>query len=215
MSSPVVRGEDGAVANDLIEARKCFQNRICSLLNGSIVHPKTIVQHSSSVCISPNDVANVYSIVPSIAVLCNIFQKLKCWKAWGEDDIPGDAIKYNAYTLAKLYHPVIIRCMTSFSEPAQWKGGLAFELFKGKGSPEYASNYRFVLLADQVGKCYHRYIRSLLVPHISSYMLQTSFGGFNHAGADFGILAFIAFRDTCISKKLAWGILVLGCCSCI
>ena len=40
-------------------------------------------------------------------------------------------------------------------------------------------------------------------------MIETCFSGFNHAGADFGIMAFIAFRDLCFSKKLAWGILFL------
>lgn len=195
------------VANDLVSARKCFQNRICSLLNGKIVHPQSVVYHQNISAVSQNDIANVYSIIPSVSHLSCLFQKLKCWKALGEGDIPGDTIKHNANIMANLYHPIIVKCMTSFTEPVQWKGGIAFKLFKGKGSHEYASNYRFVLLADQVDKCYHRYIRSLLVPHISSYMIETCFSGFNHAGAEFGIMAFIAFRDLCFSKNLAWGIL--------
>ena len=29
--TPIVRDDDGVIANDLVSARKCFQNRICSL----------------------------------------------------------------------------------------------------------------------------------------------------------------------------------------
>lgn len=58
------------------------------------------------------------------------------------------------------------------------------ELFK-KGSPWDAANYRDIQLADTSGKIVKKGFRSLLVPCLNTYILDSMCGVFLHRGTDF------------------------------
>lgn len=65
------------------------------------------------------------------------------------------------------------------------------------------------MLADVMGKLYHKYLRHLLTPYINSYILSSMCGGFEHRGVDFASLYINGFQDYARKHGLSWAVLFL------
>eukprot|EP00972_Heterocapsa_arctica_P076802 11328458-Heterocapsa_arctica.AAC.1 len=74
------------------------------------------------------------------------FSKAKSGKVAGIDGVLGDLLKAAPTEMAAIVHPLLVKVSLRCQEPLTYKGGIAVDLYKGKGEQAHMSNYRSVLL---------------------------------------------------------------------
>ena len=82
-------------------------------------------------------------------------------KAHGLDNLPAELFKSMPGALAKLYCPLYTKAALTCQQPAQWKGGILFDMYKGQGSADVAS-FRSLFISSLPAKAMHRILRSRL-----------------------------------------------------
>ena len=87
------------------------------------------------------------------------FRKVRCGAASGLDGLPPELFKAAPQSLARLYHPLMLKAAIQIGQPVQWRGGILFEAFKHNGTPTLAENYRSLFVSSLPGKCYQRITR--------------------------------------------------------
>jgi len=206
--------EKGAVVRDPISVRKCFQTKIANLTNGQIVHIYTLLElHSKSQSVasslSDNDRLALVDLAPSLQVVESLCAQSKCFLSGGEDEVASEIPHYMPKQIACIIYPVMWQIVTNCSEPLAWLGGISHELLKAGAAPTKAKNFRMVLLADNFSKIYHKYLRSLLMPFLDTYIMSYMCGGFQKRGTDFASLFMHGFFDHARMAELSWAVLYL------
>ena len=98
-------------------------------------------------------------ICPKLWELEAAYLTVPTGKAAGLDALPPEAFKYAAASMAELYYPLILKCMTKVVQPLQWTGGILFEAFKNSGLQTAMESYRSLYVASIPGKLFHRVMR--------------------------------------------------------
>ncbi len=112
--------------------------------------------------------------------------------------------------------PNLKQSCCDLAEPAQWKRGTLQEIpKKSNGVCVDTDTHRGVILADDMGKKYHRLIRSRVTPHLESYVLSSMYGGFLKRGTDFGTLHLKTMVAYAKVKCLSIAILYTDACSAV
>jgi len=206
-----LEGESGDLIEDPINIRRCFQNKIAKLTNGSIVTVQQLVQIANEVSIeiSNDDRLQVLDFLPNEGMIESICACVASFRACGEDTVPGELLKYYPKQVAKIIYPLIVQVMSNFQEPLAWLGGISQELLKGSLPSRKVTSFRMVMLADVIGKTYHKYLRTLLTPYINTYALSSMCGGIMSRGTDFASIYVNAFQDFARYRRASWAIVFL------
>jgi len=199
------------VAKDPINVRRVLQSRICELTNGQVCTPEELLREYSELpSLADRDHWDlIQQWLPCLESLAGICASIKKDRAGGEADLPGNIVRLFPVQVAYHLLPIVHKIMTTCKEPLFWSGGIAHELLKAGGASARANSYRFVLLADTLGKVYHSYLRQCLVPYINSYMLSTMCGSFLKRGTDFATLLMKSFTNYAQEMKHSWGAIFL------
>ncbi len=94
-------------------------------------------------------------------------------RACGEGMLVSDILKRFSVPLAKLFYPLVLKVFMRVLPPLQLKGGMVFDLFKGKDSPSLIKSYRGVPLSDDDGKAVRRILRTKLSPCAVALSMDT------------------------------------------
>ncbi len=117
--------------------------------------------------------------------------------AAGADAIPDRLSKRAASAIALVVHPLFVKICMRIQEPLCWKGGIAVDLFKGRGSSAVCEHSRSILISDGLGKHLRRYYKQSLQDVTSSYIADTQFG---ERGVDLAVLLISEFRKIVAAK---------------
>ena len=71
-----------------------------------------------------------------------------------------------------LYNKATLSCL----QPTQWRGGVLFEAFKGRGSAAALSNFRSLFISSIPGKSLCKILRKRLCPVLVSSLHETHCG---------------------------------------
>ena len=104
------------------------------------------------------------------------FRSVKAGKAPGPDGLGSSAVKLAVPQIAFHSYALTLKTAATRCEPLRWRGGNAIALHKGKGHGFAMSEFRSVLLSDIVGKRWHAWLRSVLVPHFLEQRLDLQAG---------------------------------------
>ena len=99
----------------------------------------------------------------SLTEIEQAFQACKAHKSPGLDQVPGDLLRLFPAMFAELCQPLFCKAATRVQQPIQFRGGVLAEAYKNSGSPAITSNYRALLVSWNVGKAYHRAIRTKIL----------------------------------------------------
>ena len=147
----------------------------------------------------------VRALLPSFDDVVEICATICKGKTFGGDCLLDELFRCCPYEVAWAILCVVHCVMFCCEEPIQWQGGVAHEILKAVFVSHLASGYRFVLLANVVvaATVYHSYFRSLLLPHINTYILDPMCGSFLERGADFAaLLVYFVFMLSYLKRSL-------------
>ena len=87
----------------------------------------------------------------------------KTGKSPGLDCIPRDILRRFPSMFAEVYQPLFSKAIIRVHQPIQFRGGILAEVFKNNGSPACTANSRALFISSNVGKSFHRAVRSKLI----------------------------------------------------
>ena len=103
-----------------------------------------------------------FSVVPTLTEIEAAFRAVPAMKAHGLDNLPAELFKSMPGALAKLYCPLYTKAALACQQPAQWKGGILFDMHKGRGSAADVASFTSLLISSLPAKAMHRILRSRL-----------------------------------------------------
>ena len=129
-------------------------------------------------------------------------------KAVPEDGLGGELFAAQPHRLARLFHPLLSKAVTSFLLPLQIRGGQIHEIYKGKGLQKLASNYRDVTIASEFAKSFGSLLRPRMLPIVEKIAGTSQFGsGLNTGATDVAHVLVRAYTDVAQLLKLSLGLL--------
>lgn len=93
------------------------------------------------------------SQLPSIFELEDAIRTLNNNKAF-VGCIPAELLRANPAQAAEMLYPTLIHFFRFYQQPASWKGGQYYPLYKGKGSVSKPGSFRAILLGNVVPKVF-------------------------------------------------------------
>ena len=102
------------------------------------------------------------SVLPSLREVEHAFRTTASHKAFGLDCLPPEIFAANPAVLASLYLPLFAKCALRCYQPSQWRGGLLYSAYKGKGSCEELASYRSLFVGSMPSKALHKIYRGRL-----------------------------------------------------
>jgi len=208
-----VANKAGALAQTYYEERLAFREHFADLMQGREMSFMSVVEKDR------NDTRDRYGSIqfdtcwksiPSPTDVVAMALNAKVGKAPGENKIVGKAHKMFASLFAYTYFPLVLKMFVRIQPPIQYKGGMIYEIYKGKGVHHMCSSFRDVLLANDSGKHVCTYVRHQLLPWARKLVHSTQFGGgFNGGETSFAHLYARSVLDACRAGGLSCGILFL------
>jgi len=134
-----------------------------------------------------DDELDINNIIP-FDFLVAAFSKANASKAAGVDGFSNKIFRFAPWACARLLHPLLVKIAWSGEEPQQHRGGIAVELYKGKGSHLHMEGYRSIMLGSNLAKHHHAFLRARLLQVCSAILRDTQFGGIPGRGTDLASL---------------------------
>eukprot|EP00435_Cladocopium_sp_Y103_P019087 s843_g4.t1 len=146
--------------------------------------------------------------LPSLTHLEQTFRSTSAGKSTGHDVLPSALFHRAAKELALLHHDLIVKTYLWQSEPIQAKGGPVAMIPKVL-SPEFAKQFRGILLLPSAGKRAHAILRRQIMSVLWPVRSQGQMGGFPAQQVIFGSHAIRTFGVLCDTQGLSSAILFL------
>jgi hypothetical protein len=108
----------------------------------------------------------------------NAISMLKCGKAAGIDGIVNEYIKYSGDILIDVYVKLFNTVLNTGEIPKSWIEGIIVPIYKNKGDPRDANNYRGITLVG----CMAKLFTSLLNSRLEQYLNENHLMNENQAG---------------------------------
>ena len=115
-------------------------------------------------------------VLPTLSEIETAFREVPSMKAHGLDNVPPELFNAVPSMAAKLYCPLYVKAALACQQPLQWKGGILFECFKGKGSAAEMANFRSLFISSLPAKAMHRIMRSRLRAAVEDTMHELHCG---------------------------------------
>ena len=104
------------------------------------------------------------------------FRAIRPGKAPGPDGLGSTPVKLALSEVAFHSYALTLKAAATRCEPLEWRGGQALPLHKGKGAGLAMGEYRSVLRSNLVGKRWHGWLRTVLVPHFLGHRFDLQAG---------------------------------------
>ena len=146
--------------------------------------------------LSVNDFSFPIEALPSLCELEFSLRKMKAGKASGPDSIPSELCRHFAGPIAKQVYTLMMKSMIQGHEPIDMKGGIAIPIWKGKQKKDVCSAFRSILLSSNIGKAFHKTMRSKQSLVYESYLQHQQLGGRKKVPVVLGTHLAKAFQRT-------------------
>ena len=156
-----VTDDQGNPATSYTYEREVFRQHFSNLLGGTTMQFAEAIQkernyYTQRMHVPMRDAPRASSI-PTPSEIMKLIGVSKFKKAVGEDLLGGEIFGKCRYEMAKLFHPLFVKSILQVRPPMQYRGGMAAELYNGKGPQSDTSSYRDVCLADFSAKIFGRW----------------------------------------------------------
>ena len=140
----------------------------------SVYGPPSTSPYTPTTDSSPTESINTFTIQED--EVYNILSTLDPYKAMGIDQISPRLLKSCAVSLCGPLTLLFQKCITLGCIPDEWKQHVITPLFKRKGDPTNATNYRPISLLCSVSKVLERLIFNQIYKHIHPFISIKQFG---------------------------------------
>ena len=201
---PKLVGIDGEMILSRALQEKRWTEHFASIEAGHVVDARQFVrqqlQRQTDRC-KPSSFSS--EDVPTLTMIERAIRSANRDRATEPDGIPAEIFKAIPGKAAKLLYPLALKLALRVEEPASWKGGYLFPLYKGKGAMCECANHRGILLMDVMGKLTRSGLREWInSPYLcNGHPMQL--GGRPHQQAQFGAQltrSFLRWRKACNSS---------------
>ena len=123
--------------------------------------------------------------LPTLVDLERMLLRCQPHKAAGPDGIVPELCRYAAKHMSHFLAPLFLKQACYAVEPIHHKGGILFELYKGRGSMQDAASYRGILVSSHVAKALRNVYRHQALPFHLATSDPLQYGGTPGMGVDF------------------------------
>ena len=111
-----------------------------------------------------------WDLLPSRIEIEAVLRSTAKNKCAGLDGVPSDALRVTPSHFAALVQPLYVKALVMNRQPIQWRGGVLYEAFKGRGAQSAADSYRSLYISSFVGKAMHRVMRSKIRQQLEAFL---------------------------------------------
>ena len=184
---PFVLQSNGQPATDIETLRKIWRDHFAAIECGHEIPAQELLQLCvySDIALQYQPPDDLLACMPTLQDFERMLLKCQPNKAAGPDGLVPELCKYAARHMSHFLAPLFLKQACYAAEPIHRKGGILFELYKGKGSMQDASSYRGILVSSHVAKAFHNVYRQEALPYHLATADPLQFGGTPGMGVDF------------------------------
>ena len=185
---PAIRTSEGSLAQSREELATAWQDHFANIEGGRPVEASQLQtaliadSHAVLQAIAPPPLD--LQAVPTLAQIEAVIRRSNFAKAPGPDNLPAAVFKLNPVMFARLLYPLYLKISLRCSEPLKFRGGEIIALAKKASSKYNCSDYRAIVLADQMGKYFHTLQRQKLLPAFADFKAPMQAGCLAKIGVD-------------------------------
>eukprot|EP00438_Fugacium_kawagutii_P002720 Skav222422 [mRNA] locus=scaffold2890:171634:188316:+ [translate_table: standard] len=180
---PALKRHDGTLACTYEEQQTLWMQQFAATEAGVSVTWQSLMEvHKGQVNIPFSDLA--VEAFPQEWQLLRCLARLKRNKAPGPDQLPSALLKAGGTPLARQLATLLLKVVSTTTEPLLWKGGRAAPLWKGKASPQNPDSYRSIFISNFTTKLFHQCLRQHLVDSWLATSTALQCGGRPFFGTD-------------------------------
>ena len=208
---PMMRREDGTLAEDQAEAQEVWRAYAATLEAGMITTPKELLANCHSRQQQQlQDAPRPHALhFPSLIQLERSCRRIQPFKARGPDGLPGSLFHYFPQLMAKHMRPIMYKMVCNYNEPIGFKGGKLIHLYKGKGDPALPPNRRGILISNHASKVAHNAVRPCYMATLECSMLPMQLGGRRRKSVQQAAHILRLFMSTCRRNGQSCGVVFL------
>ncbi|CAE7470207.1 unnamed protein product [Symbiodinium sp. CCMP2592] len=203
---PALELPSGELATTASERAACWRNHFADQEAGVEVTPSEYVAAFQQYHRPCEHFVFDASVLPGLLQTESIILSLKNGKACGPDGVTAEILKLRPALSARELLPLMLKSSLSIREPVAWRGGDLVLVAKKAGVALTCSHYRSVLVANVMGKVYHRGIRSHLTPLLEESQPPLMAGATAGAGIEIPVLAIKSFQLLMGAQRRPWAV---------
>ena len=184
---PYVLQSNGQPAQDIETLRQVWRAHFAAIECGHEIPAQELLQLCiySDMAMQYKPPQDLLACMPTLQDFERMLLKCQPNKAAGPDGLVPEICKYAARHMSHFLAPLFLKQACYAAEPIHHKGGILFELYKGRGSMQDASSYRGILVSSHVAKAFHNVYRQEALPFHLATADPLQFGGTPGMGVDF------------------------------
>ena len=208
---PMMRREDGTLAEDQAEAQEVWRAYAATLEAGTITTPRELLANCHSRQQQQlQDAPRPHALhFPSLIQLERSCRRIQPFKPRGPDGLPGSLFHYFPQLMAKHMRPIMYKMVCNYNEPIGFKGGKLIHLYKGKGDPALPPNRRGILISNHASKVAHNAVRPCYMATLECSMLPMQLGGRRRKSVQQAAHILRLFMSTCRRNGQSCGVVFL------
>ena len=214
---PAIRMASGQFAQSRDELASTWQNHFAAIEGGSAV---TSTELSAAVCafshvVFPGDQSPALDLqaLPTLTQIETVIRRSRAHKAPGPDQLPASIFKLDPVLFARLLYPLYLKIGIRCHEPIRFRGGEIMALAKKAHSQFQCTDFRAIVLADQLGKYHHTIQRQKLLPYFAEFRAPMQAGCSKGIGVDHVHLQLEAYSDWAVHRKRSFCVLFVDVAS--
>ena len=167
---PPLIGENETIVNDDRSKAETFNSYFCAQTDISLTasHHKYLSEYKKTHPETPHHIDTI-AFTPS--EILTVINGLDASKACGPDKLPTRLLKMMAIYIAEPLTKIFNKSLSTGEYPITWKRAQVKPVFKGKGSPSDATNYRPISLLPCLSKVFEKLMFKRIYEHINSHSL--------------------------------------------
>ncbi|CAE7282967.1 unnamed protein product [Symbiodinium sp. CCMP2592] len=126
---------------------------------GTVLSVTDFLSAETAKCAGVEEIEWSFANMPTPVQLEQLLRMAPKGKSPCIDGIPGEALRAAPSALGRAMYPLIAKSVLTVQQPIQWRGGILYAAYKGKGLASDPENHRSLYVSSLLGKTYHRLLR--------------------------------------------------------
>ena len=198
---PERRGPDGTVASDPADIARIMLDHFAGVECATVCEPDVVARSHGERPPPAYGLSwrNIDNVMPK-RTLQRYFATAKP-RAAGPDGVSGVLLRAAPAAATEVVYPLLMKCQLHGEEPLGFKGGVAVDIPKKVKDASLAVAYRSILLANDITKHHHRWLRSRLVLLMGHFIKDTQCAGVPRRGTDLASLLMKGFDQLAARQR--------------
>ncbi|CAE7268693.1 unnamed protein product [Symbiodinium sp. CCMP2592] len=176
---------------------------------GEVISTVDFLQQKVHKCAGIEEVEWTLAGLPTVEQVESVLRAVPRGKAPGIDGLPGEAFAAAPQALGLAMHSLVTKCMLGMQQPIQWRGGILYAAYKGKGPTSDVDSHRSLYVSSIPGKAFHRLLRDQNQECLQRTLHGLHLGSRKHSPIQFASLYLLSIFRKGARRKISTGALFL------